>query len=76
MSNPQFDIFSGSPPNNAVWLESISDFDQAFARMKQIAAEKPGPYFVFSQSSQMLVASTDSTAPEAEIMKLRAVRVS
>src|SRR5262249_38280935 len=59
MTSPEFDIFSGSPPNNAMWLESIVGFDHAVARMKQIAAQKPGPYFVFSQSSKRMVASTD-----------------
>jgi len=47
-----FDIFSGTPEAHALWVEAIEGFSNARQRMGQIAAEKPGKYFLFSCSSQ------------------------
>jgi hypothetical protein len=50
--NETFDIFSGAPDENGLWVEAIEGFSNARQRMGQIAAEKPGKYFLFSNSSQ------------------------
>jgi hypothetical protein len=50
--NETFDIFSGAPEEDGLWVEAIEGFSNARQRMGQIAAEKPGKYFLFSNSSQ------------------------
>jgi hypothetical protein len=48
MKEPSFDIFSGVPSGNPMWLETVVGLSNARERMEQIAAKKPGQYFVFS----------------------------
>jgi hypothetical protein len=50
-----FDIFSGAPDENGLWVEAIGGLSNARQRMKQIATEKPGKYFLFSGSSQSIL---------------------
>jgi hypothetical protein len=61
---PKFDIFSGQIDSNALWLESVEGLSKARDRMRQIAAEKPGRYFVFSPASNSVLAETE-TFPKA-----------
>jgi L-amino acid N-acyltransferase YncA len=59
---PMYDIFSGRFPNaNVLWLQSVVGLAAARERMQTLAAQKPGPYFVFCTSSHAIVASVDST---------------
>jgi len=53
---PKFDIFSGEIHKNAVWLEAVVGLDQARARMEQLAAERPGRYFIYCSQSNSVVA--------------------
>jgi len=53
---PTFDIFSGWHDKNAVWIEAVEGLAEARARMDQIAAEKPGRYFIFSTASHAVLA--------------------
>ncbi len=48
MKEPSFDIFSGHPDKDAVWIETIQGLSNARARMHELAAQVPGDYFVFS----------------------------
>jgi len=65
MKEPELDIFSGKTERDAIWLESVKGLEVAIARMEQIAAEKPGQYFVFSTASNTVLAKTNGIS-EAE----------
>jgi hypothetical protein len=59
---PIFDIFSGQfGDKNAVWIEAVEGLGSAADRMKQLAAGKPGPYFVFSTEKGAVVAAIDTS---------------
>jgi len=57
----QLHIFSGFRDKNALWLESVERLAAANERMKQLAGEEPGPYFVFSTDTSNVVASVDTS---------------
>jgi hypothetical protein len=69
MLEPTFDIFSGTPDKDALWLEAVSGLERARLRMHRIAAEKPGRYFLFRTQSQSVVASIDSTKKRRKKLK-------
>lgn len=48
MKRPTFDVFSGTPGEDPLWLESVEGLSNARERMEQLAANEPGRYFVFS----------------------------
>jgi hypothetical protein len=48
MRVPHYHVFSGSREKDPLWLESVEGLGTANERMEQLAAEKPGPYFIFS----------------------------
>jgi len=56
MSVSTFDIFRGAPDKDAMWLEAVEELGIAFDRMKELAAESPGPYFVFDTKSHKTLA--------------------
>jgi len=60
MKESSFDIFSGRPGKDMVWIEAIQGLSNARERMEQIAAEKPGKYFVFSIASRAILAQTET----------------
>jgi hypothetical protein len=55
-----FDIFSGAADENGLWVEAIAGFSNAQRRMGQIAAEKPGKYFLFSSTDQSILTRVDT----------------
>jgi hypothetical protein len=58
-----FDIFSGRfGDKGALWIEAVAGLGKAADRMKQLAAGKPGPYFVFSTEDGTVMATIDSSA--------------
>lgn len=59
---PRFDIFSGQIDNNALWIETVDGLSNARERMEQIAAEKPGQYFIFSPLSHAVLAQIETFA--------------
>jgi len=60
---PEFDIFSGHfRQPDAMWIEAREELTEAYERMLQVAAAKPGPYFLFSTDTQTCVASVDTSA--------------
>ena len=61
MATDAFDLFVGPPDRDAAWLESVVGLEKARERINQLAAEKPGEYFVFhSRSHTVLVHVTNS----------------
>jgi hypothetical protein len=52
---------SRAKDKDAVWIEVVESFGSANARLKQLAAERPGPYFAFSLETGTVVASIDTT---------------
>jgi hypothetical protein len=69
-SEPNFDIFSGVPDKNAVWVECVRGLSNARERMGQIAAEKPGRYFLFSLQSHSVLARIETfSKPESASIK-------
>ncbi len=63
MSEPTFDIFSGTSDKDAHWLESIDGLSKARDRMEHIASVRPGEYFLYSPQSHTILAksSTDKS---------------
>jgi hypothetical protein len=59
---PKFDIFSGEIHKDAVWLETVTGFDQARMRMEQIAALQPGRYFIYCSVTNSVVAHVERRA--------------
>jgi hypothetical protein len=65
---PKFDIFCGRFPDpNVVWVDAVEGLAAACKRMEQIAAEKPGRYFVFNASDRTVLATTDTHPSESHI---------
>jgi hypothetical protein len=70
MKDPTFDIFSGRPNENPIWLAAVAGLSNARARMEDIAAQTPGEYFVFSIGSEAVLAQTQTfKKPEASKAK-------
>lgn len=59
---PRFDIFSGQIDKNALWIETVEGLSSARERMEQIAAEKPGQYFIFSPLNHAVLAQIETFA--------------
>ena len=60
MKEPAFDIFSGGPNDDPLWLETVTSLSDARERMEIIAAKTPGRYFIFSFGSQSIVCQTET----------------
>ena len=55
VKEPTFDIFSGASDKDALWVEAVQGLARARERMEEIAAEKPGQYFLFSTASHAIL---------------------
>jgi len=66
-----FDIFRGDPAHNPIWLEPVKGLSIARQQMEQIAAKKPGRYFLFSVQSRSVLATVytgeNLRQPESEL---------
>jgi hypothetical protein len=60
VSEETFDIFSGAPAEHGRWVEAVEGLASARRRMGQIAAEKPGKYFLFSDADQSILTQIDT----------------
>jgi hypothetical protein len=59
---PAFDIFRGRfGDTDVVWIEAVEGLAAARQRMEHFASEAPGPYFVFSSFSHVVLAAIDTT---------------
>lgn len=63
MQMPVYDIFSGTGYKDARWLETVEGLGAAEQRMKQLAQQLPGAYFLFSVDSKAILAKVDTTPP-------------
>jgi hypothetical protein len=61
MSVPRFEIFKGSSDKQAIWVESLEELTAANERMKELADENPGAYFVFDVRARQILNSVDTT---------------
>jgi hypothetical protein len=61
-SEPYFDIFSGArySGKEMKWIEAVPGLTNARERMEKLAAEKPGRYFLFSVSTDTILAKIDT----------------
>ena len=55
MDEETFDIFSGVPEEQGLWVEAITGLSNARQRMAQMAEETPGKYFLFAGGSQHIL---------------------
>ena len=62
---PLFDIFAGIADKSARWVDTVAGLANARDRMLEIAAQRPGPYFVFSRRDHTILAQTE-TAEKSE----------
>ena len=56
-----YDIFSGVKDDGPMWLETVSGYEPAYERMKVVAFEKPGNYFVFCTATSTVMCAVDTT---------------
>jgi len=61
MSEPTFDIFSGTSDRDAVWLECVDGLSEARQRLERIAAVIPGAYFLYDSASRSVIAKSSTT---------------
>lgn len=58
----RFDIFAGTPGSQDIlWKEAVTGLAAATDRMKELAAESPGPYFVYYVSARQVLAAIDTS---------------
>jgi hypothetical protein len=62
-----YDILRGTWDEIDTWLETVVGVNEAKMRMKQIAREKPGKYFVFCVVDQSIIASVDTGAKSRSV---------
>ena len=72
MDEETFDIFSGDPEEQGLWIEAIAGLSNARRRMAQISEDTPGKYFLFSGASQRVLSRT-RTLRESRISGLTGV---
>lgn len=60
MDEESYDIFSGAPEENGLWVEAVEGLSSAHRRMGQIATEKPGTYFLLSNTDQSILTRVDT----------------
>lgn len=59
---PLLDIFRGIYGRGDVtWVESVEGLDDATARMHEIAAKCPGPYFLFDLLTRSVLGEIDTS---------------
>jgi hypothetical protein len=63
MPIPQFDIFSGTIGEDAMWIESVEGLEAARKRLNQLASQSPGKYFLYGVEAHAVLASVDTTNP-------------
>ena len=71
-----FDIFFGVPEKDAKWLEAVAGLDGAQHRMRQLATQQPGHYFIFNTWNGCIIDHVDTQArPQAQAVPLGKVKV-
>ena len=62
MKLPQYHIFSFFLDKDPMWLEMVEGLATAHKRLKERAAEEPGPYSIFCSEMRTVVASLYATS--------------
>ncbi|HKV46975.1 MAG TPA: hypothetical protein VJN69_02705 [Candidatus Acidoferrales bacterium] len=62
---PKFDIFIGAPDRDALWVCTVRGLANAKERMDQIAAERPGRYFIFYTPERKVLSQIETFAKPA-----------
>ena len=62
MNEAVFDIFSGVPKGNSMWIESAVGLSNAKERMGKIAAKNPGKYFISSIGTRSPIAQIQTSS--------------
>lgn len=55
-----YDIFSGAPESQPMWMERVTGRAAAIERMHSIAQQSPGTYFCFGGEPRRVVAIADT----------------
>jgi hypothetical protein len=55
MTPPSLDIFKKDLRGSPVWVDAVSDLENARLRLSQLASVIPGNYFVFDQRTCQIV---------------------
>jgi hypothetical protein len=66
MHTLKYDIFSGRGKKEAVWVDAIEGLEAASTRMRALATEKPGPYFVFCTQTNKILNSIDTSEAHSD----------
>ena len=59
-----FDIFYGRVDKDAVWVETVEGFGNAYELMTKIAEGIPGCYFIVSQKTHTIRGSIDTSTKQ------------
>jgi hypothetical protein len=59
-----YDIFSGQFDKDAMWLEAVEGLGAACDKMNERAKKSPGPYFVFCQNANKVLAHINTRISE------------
>ena len=59
-----FDIFCGRVDKDAVWVETVEGFGNAYELMTKIAAGIPGLYFIVSQKTHTIRGSIGTSTKQ------------
>ena len=62
MATVIYDVFAGEPGKDALWVQAVAGLENAQQRMRQIAAEKPGKYFLFCAAEDAVISQIESFA--------------
>jgi hypothetical protein len=72
MPVPAYDIFSGRVDKSAVWIETVEGLGNAYELMTKIAAETPGPYFIFCSRTHTVCGSINTSIREHRHLRISA----
>lgn len=64
---PKFDIFAGAPDRDAMWVCEVYGLTNARRRMDQIAAERPGRYFIFYSADRTVLTQVETFAKPRQV---------
>jgi hypothetical protein len=66
-----YDIFSGQVDKDALWIGAVEGLGSAAMQMHQLAAEKPGSYFLFCTKTRQVLASIDTSKPQRPFSRVQ-----
>ena len=76
MRDTAYDLFKGTPQENALWLETLEGLRPAIDRMNRLALTKPDDYFLFHTGGVVASVKNPSTHRQQTPLAWRIVVVS